>query len=148
MSDVRRPEAGRSVSAHLEDLGHGAAYLVHSFDLLNVEHLDLVQQAAGLYGSLVVGVVPDEVVVEFLGRPPVTPMNERLELVSQVRSVDHVIPHVVGSAPEGAAILVASGQEFGVVGDVVLHPRRATTSPLLRRATAHVFGDDGVQVPA
>lgn len=127
---------------------HEVGYLVDSFDLLNVEHLDLVHQAARLCGSLVVGVVPDEMIIEFLGRPPVIPMEERLELVRQVRTVDRVVRHAAGTAPQGSLRLVASGEQFGVVPDVVLHARRVTASALLRRATARPTAEDDGEVSA
>ena len=68
-------------------------YMARSFDLLNVCDLDLIAQASSICDRLTVAVLSDEDVHERMGRPPVVPLVERLELLRHVRGVDEVIVH-------------------------------------------------------
>lgn len=68
-------------------------YLAASFDLLNVGDLDIIAQARQRCDHLIVGVYTDEYVEGLLGRRPVTPFVERMELVRHVRGVDTVVVH-------------------------------------------------------
>ncbi|GAA2107807.1 hypothetical protein GCM10009841_27980 [Microlunatus panaciterrae] len=68
-------------------------YLARSFDLLNVRDLDLIAQSRSLCDSLTLAVLRDDTVERYLGRPPVVPLTERLELVRHLRGVDEVVVH-------------------------------------------------------
>jgi glycerol-3-phosphate cytidylyltransferase len=43
---------------------------------------------------LIVGVVADDVVERVKGRPPVVPLDERIEIVSELRMVDEVVADI------------------------------------------------------
>lgn len=64
--------------------------VVGTFDLLDVGHVRLLTAAAGAVDRLVVGVAADALAARRQGAT-VVPVDERVALVEQVRSVDHVI---------------------------------------------------------
>jgi rfaE bifunctional protein nucleotidyltransferase chain/domain len=64
------------------------AYVVG--DLFHVGHLKALQQAKALGDYLIVGVLTDEG-VEAYKRKPIIPLNERMELVANLKCVDDVI---------------------------------------------------------
>ena len=70
----------------------GMVYTAGAFDLLHVGHLRIIQAAAALGDTLVVGVSTDELIYEYKGHAPAVPYDERRELVSALRGVDMVIP--------------------------------------------------------
>ncbi len=112
-------------------------YLACSFDLLNVGHLDLIAQARQLCDRLIVGVYTDEAIERADGRPPVTPLAERTALIGHVRGVDEVVVHdaVPVRGAEATLVLVDDdGAHPIVVRELVLAPRRKTTSPVLLAA--------------
>ena len=63
------------------------------FDILHVGHIRYLRAAKELGDILVVGVNSDESVRSLKGdERPVMPLAERLELLSELRSVDYLIP--------------------------------------------------------
>lgn len=70
--------------------GRDTGYLFGIFDLLNIEHLDGIAQAAARCDRLVVGIATDDLVERCGGGPPFVPVHERMEIVSAVRGVDAV----------------------------------------------------------
>src|SRR2546423_11208876 len=70
----------------------GIVYTAGAFDLLHVGHVRIIQAAAALGDSLVVGVSTDELIREYKGHAPTVPYDERRELVAALRGVDAVIP--------------------------------------------------------
>jgi glycerol-3-phosphate cytidylyltransferase len=70
--------------------GQDTGYLFGIFDLLNIEHLDGIEQAAARCDRLVVGIATDDLVERCGGGPPFVPEHERMEIVSAVRGVDAV----------------------------------------------------------
>lgn len=68
-------------------------YLASAFDLLNVSDIDLIAQARRCCDHLRIGVYTDDRVEQLIGKPPVVPLSERLELVRHVRGVDEVVVH-------------------------------------------------------
>jgi glycerol-3-phosphate cytidylyltransferase len=70
----------------------GLVYTAGAFDLLHVGHLRVIQAAAALGDTLVVGVSTDELVYEYKGHAPTVSYDERRELVSALRGVDFVVP--------------------------------------------------------
>lgn len=121
-------------------------YLPHSFDMLNVSDLDLIEQANRHCARLVVGVFSDELVERLHGRRPVVPLNERLALVSHLRGVHEstVHDHEVDQAPAGARVFRAADDPVLPVTDDawLLVPTRRTASPLLRAALRSGLRDD------
>ncbi len=61
-----------------------------TFDVLHVGHIRVLNRAAELGDRLVVGVSSDALNFSKKGRNPVFSQDERLELVSNVKSVDKV----------------------------------------------------------
>jgi glycerol-3-phosphate cytidylyltransferase len=70
----------------------GLVYTAGAFDLLHVGHLRIIQAAAALGDTLIVGVSTDELIYEYKGHAPTVPYDERRELVAALRGVDAVIP--------------------------------------------------------
>ena len=66
-------------------------YTAGVFDLFHVGHLNLLKNAKGLCDKLVVGVTTDEL-VEYKGKRPMIPFEDRLEIVRNIRFVDAVVP--------------------------------------------------------
>jgi cytidyltransferase-like protein len=110
-------------------------YLPHSFDLFNVAHLDLIASARERCDRLVVAVLADDEVLRRSGRPPVVPLAERLEIVSQVRGVDSVVVHVEVPGRDEATLLVPQDELASWPAEAVALPAgRTSSSPVLRRA--------------
>ncbi|KAK6118559.1 hypothetical protein DH2020_047701 [Rehmannia glutinosa] len=66
-------------------------YMDGCFDMMHYGHCNALRQARALGDQLVVGVVSDAEIIANKG-PPVTPLNERMIMVSAVKWVDEVIP--------------------------------------------------------
>ncbi|KAL0347616.1 UNVERIFIED_CONTAM: Ethanolamine-phosphate cytidylyltransferase [Sesamum calycinum] len=66
-------------------------YMDGCFDMMHYGHCNALRQARALGDQLVVGVVSDAEITVNKG-PPVTPLNERMIMVSAVKWVDEVIP--------------------------------------------------------
>ena len=60
--------------------------------MLHVGHIRVIQAAAALGDRLIVGVSTDELILEYKGRKPSDPYDERRELVSAIKGVDLVVP--------------------------------------------------------
>jgi glycerol-3-phosphate cytidylyltransferase len=79
-------------SRGITDRSRGIVYTAGAFDLLHVGHLRIISAAAALGDTLVVGVSTDELILEYKGRAPTVPYEQRRELVAGLRGVDAVIP--------------------------------------------------------
>ncbi|XP_057971434.1 ethanolamine-phosphate cytidylyltransferase [Malania oleifera] len=66
-------------------------YMDGCFDMMHYGHCNALRQARALGDELVVGVVSDAEIIANKG-PPVTPLNERMIMVSAVKWVAEVIP--------------------------------------------------------
>lgn len=66
-------------------------YLPGAFDMFHIGHLNIIRAARPYCDHLIVGVVPDEAVLRVKGHPPITPLHERMELVSHINMVDEVV---------------------------------------------------------
>ncbi|KAF8397073.1 hypothetical protein HHK36_018711 [Tetracentron sinense] len=66
-------------------------YMDGCFDMMHYGHCNALRQARALGDQLVVGVVSDAEITANKG-PPVTPLHERMIMVSAVKWVDEVIP--------------------------------------------------------
>ncbi|XP_047323421.1 ethanolamine-phosphate cytidylyltransferase-like [Impatiens glandulifera] len=65
-------------------------YMDGCFDMMHYGHCNALRQARALGDQLVVGIVSDAEIIANKG-PPVTPLNERMIMVSAVKWVDEVI---------------------------------------------------------
>ena len=69
-------------------------YVPGVFDMFHVGHLHVISGARPHCDHLTVGVVTDDVVAAVKGRPPVVPLQERMEIVAALRTVDEVVVDV------------------------------------------------------
>jgi glycerol-3-phosphate cytidylyltransferase len=67
-------------------------YTAGAFDLLHIGHLRIIQNAAALGDTLVVGVSTDELIEQYKGVRPTIPYDERREIVASLKGVDLVVP--------------------------------------------------------
>jgi glycerol-3-phosphate cytidylyltransferase len=76
-----------------ENSGSGlrVGYAPGVYDLFHVGHLNILRRARSQCDRLIAGVVSDEMAVLAKGRPPVVPLNERLEIVRSCRFVDEAV---------------------------------------------------------
>lgn len=68
-------------------------YTVGTFDLLHVGHLALLAHCQTLGDVVAVGVASDEVVNLYKPNVPVIPLNQRVEMLEGLASVDIVRPY-------------------------------------------------------
>lgn len=66
-------------------------YTTGVFDLFHIGHLRLLNNSKALVDKLIVGVTVDEL-VNYKGKKSVIPFEERIEIVSSIKSVDCVVP--------------------------------------------------------
>ena len=64
------------------------------WDLFHIGHLNIIRNAKGLGDKLVVGVTTDECSKKEKGKIPVTPFEQRIEIVRSIKYVDCVVPQV------------------------------------------------------
>ncbi len=126
------------------------------FDLLHVGHVRYLAAARRLGDVLFVGINGDAAVTRLKGPGrPLMPAAERVEMLSALRAVDHVVvfeedtadrlvaavrPHVhakgtdytAGSVPEAASVRAAGG-EVAIVGDPKGHATRDLIGRIVER---------------
>jgi glycerol-3-phosphate cytidylyltransferase len=66
-------------------------YTSGTFDLLHINHLNMINYARGLGDILIVGVNSDELVTSYKSNP-IIPFEERIALIRAVKGPDIVIP--------------------------------------------------------
>ena len=66
-------------------------YTTGVFDLFHIGHLNLLKNAKGMCDKLVVGVSTDEL-VQYKGKKPLIPFEDRIEIVRSCKYVDAAIP--------------------------------------------------------
>lgn len=127
-----------------EDMSVG--YLASSFDLLNVQNLDVIAQAKVMCSRLVVGVYSDAFAERVSGRCPVVPLVERMTLVRHVRGVSEAVVHDDDEVGLNEVTVCLSVDRRGPVHQVaptlVLVPRRDTASAALRAALRSLREDE------
>lgn len=68
-------------------------YISGVWDLLHIGHLNILERAKNLGGTLIVGVNTDDLVPTYKGRKSVIPHEQRKRLVGALKCVDKTIPH-------------------------------------------------------
>ena len=66
-------------------------YTTGAYDLFHVGHLNLLRNAKSLCDRLIVGVTVDEL-VNYKGKSPIIPFQERSEILRSIKYVDAVVP--------------------------------------------------------
>ncbi len=132
-------------------------YAPGAFDLFHIGHLNLLKNARYHCDHLIAGVVSDEVLTAHKGVTPVVPLNERLEIVRNIRYVDEAVAAVVADKLEiwrelrfnvffkgddwrGTEKGLRLEREFAAVGvEVVYFPyTRSTSSTALRKTLDNI----------
>lgn len=75
-------------------------YAPGAYDLFHVGHLNLLKNAKQQCDYLIAGVVSDEMLLKNKGITPVVPLNERLEIVRNVKYVDEAIVETLSDKVE------------------------------------------------
>lgn len=70
---------------------YGVGLLMGVFDLFHIGHLNLIRRAKEQCDYLRVGVLSDELVLQFKGILPTIPLSERMEILAAIRYVDEVV---------------------------------------------------------
>jgi glycerol-3-phosphate cytidylyltransferase len=65
-------------------------YVSGAFDMFHIGHLNLIKRAKSRCEYLVAGVLTDEIILNAKGKYPVTPLNERMEIIRSLKYVDEV----------------------------------------------------------
>lgn len=66
-------------------------YTTGVFDLFHVGHLNILEKAKEYCEYLIVGVSTDEVVLDYKGRAPIIPFEERVKIIRSIKFVDEVV---------------------------------------------------------
>ncbi len=66
-------------------------YTTGVFDLFHIGHLNMLKNAKGMCDKLIVGVTTDELVA-YKNKKAVIPLDERIEIVRNIKCVDVAIP--------------------------------------------------------
>jgi len=62
------------------------------YDLFHIGHLNILKKAKSMCDKLIVGVTTDELMLSYKKKKAVIPYVERAEIVSNIKSVDLVVP--------------------------------------------------------
>ena len=66
-------------------------YTAGVYDLFHIGHLNLLKNAKGMCDKLVVGVSIDDL-VQYKGKRPLIPFEDRIEIVRSIKYVDAAVP--------------------------------------------------------
>ena len=92
-------------------------YTVGTFDLLHVGHLALLNHCKSLGDVVAVGVASDEVVSLYKPNVPVIPLEQRMEMLQALQSVDIVRPYreldYVSGCKDVKADIFVIGEDWG-----------------------------------
>jgi len=69
-------------------------YTTGVFDLFHVGHLNILKRSKSQCDFLIVGVSTDDLVMEYKGKHPIIPYEERVEIIKGIKYVDQVIPQI------------------------------------------------------
>tara|TARA_B110000459_G_scaffold166629_1_gene184795 strand:- start:2578 stop:2973 length:396 start_codon:yes stop_codon:yes gene_type:complete len=69
-------------------------YTTGAFDPFHFGHLNIIRKAKEMGDYLIVGVSTDELIEKAKNRKPFMPLNQRIEIISEMKCVDMVIPQI------------------------------------------------------
>ena len=69
-------------------------YTTGAFDPFHFGHLNIIRKAKEIGDYLIVGVSTDELIEKAKKRKPFMPLNQRMEIISEMKCVDMVIPQI------------------------------------------------------
>lgn len=121
------------------------AYVVSTFDMVNVADLDLLEQVRRAADEVVVLVLGDREAARLHGRAPVVPEGERLGLVDALRETAEVrLLRSVDELPARREDVAIYTDEPALreVADVLLAPWRRSSSLQLRAALGNVTSQE------
>ncbi len=92
-------------------------YTAGVFDLFHIGHLTLLKNAKGMCDKLIVGVTVDDL-VQYKGKKPMIPFEDRIEIVRSIKYVDAAVPQYDMDKLEackklGATILFVGDDWYG-----------------------------------
>lgn len=92
-------------------------YTTGVFDLFHIGHLNLLKNAKSMCDKLIVGVTTDEL-VQYKGKHPFIPFEDRIEIVRSIKYVDAVVPQydmdkLLACRKLGASILFVGDDWYG-----------------------------------
>ena len=67
-------------------------YTTGVYDLFHIGHLNILRRAKEMCDYLIVGVSTDELVMEYKGKAPIIPYEERYAIIEAIKYVDEVVP--------------------------------------------------------
>jgi cytidyltransferase-like protein len=67
-------------------------YCAVTADILHSGHIKFLNTCKGFCDDLIVGVMTDECVKRYKGKNPVMPLKDRMEIISNLKMVNKVIP--------------------------------------------------------
>jgi glycerol-3-phosphate cytidylyltransferase len=133
-------------------------YTTGVFDMFHIGHLNVLQRAKEHCDYLIVGVSTDELCLNYKGKLPIVPFEERRQIISALKCVDHVVPQTsrdkyeaweelrfhrmfVGDDWKGSPLFNEMEQRFKAVGvEIVYFPyTTGTSSTLLREKLSKVL---------
>lgn len=92
-------------------------YICGAWDMLHLGHINLLQRAKALGGTLIVGVCPDEILKEEKKELPFYCLGDRIKMLEALKCVDAAIPYnrdkfVINLDRMGVDVLVV-GEDWG-----------------------------------
>ena len=69
-------------------------YTTGAFDPFHYGHLNIIRKAKEIADYLIVGVSTDELIKEAKKRKSFMPLHQRMEIISEMKCVDKVIPQI------------------------------------------------------
>ena len=66
-------------------------YVPGAWDMFHIGHLNILKRARLGCDRLIVGVVTDEALLAAKGRPPIVPLDERMEIIANLTLADDVV---------------------------------------------------------
>jgi glycerol-3-phosphate cytidylyltransferase len=67
-------------------------YAGMSADIIHIGHIRFIKKCKAMCNHLIIGLMTDDCIRDYKGRPPTVPYAERKEILESIRGVDWVIP--------------------------------------------------------